>query len=108
MINYIIFNSEYLVLLNSKHDIVHYNICFIASAGKVSATLGIQTHLVIVCCYQNYLHIIRLYTGMAEFYDSQDILKSKYGQLFEVVTKSTNMVFFTGAGISTAAKIPGK
>ena len=45
---------------------------------------------------------------MAEFYDSQDILKSKYGQLFEVVTKSTNMVFFTGAGISTAAKIPGK
>ena len=44
---------------------------------------------------------------MTEFNDPEAVLKSKYKQLFEMINKSDVMVFFTGAGISTAAKIPG-
>ena len=44
---------------------------------------------------------------MAEFLDTEDELNEKYSELYKILDKSQNISFFTGAGISTAAKIPG-
>ena len=44
---------------------------------------------------------------MTEFLDEPDELEKKYYKLCSILQKSQNIVFFTGAGISTAAKIPG-
>ena len=45
---------------------------------------------------------------MSEFSDPEDVLTKKYKTLFKIIGKCNNIVFFTGAGISTAADIPGK
>jgi hypothetical protein len=44
---------------------------------------------------------------MVEFTDQVDILQKKYNKLFLILEKCQHIVFFTGAGISTAANIPG-
>ena len=44
---------------------------------------------------------------MTEFVDTPVELDQKYAKLFSLVDKSRYIVFFTGAGISTAANIPG-
>ena len=41
-----------------------------------------------------------------EYFDSPEVLNEKVEQLAEMVLTSSNMVFFTGAGISTACGIP--
>lgn len=43
---------------------------------------------------------------MKEFTDSEEVLQKKYDRLFHIIKRSKNIVFFTGAGISTAANIP--
>ena len=43
---------------------------------------------------------------MTEFIDPEEVLCGKYTELFELLGRSKNVVFFTGAGISTAANIP--
>jgi len=41
-----------------------------------------------------------------EYFDSEQELKAKIKRLAEMIKKSKHTVFYTGAGISTAAKIP--
>ena len=45
---------------------------------------------------------------MNEFLDDCEQLNVKYSKLFKILDKSQNVSFFTGAGISTAANIPGE
>ncbi|GKV19361.1 hypothetical protein SLEP1_g29637 [Rubroshorea leprosula] len=44
--------------------------------------------------------------GMAEFFDSSRVLEEKIEQLAKMIEKSTHLVVFTGAGISTSCGIP--
>ena len=41
-----------------------------------------------------------------EFYDSEEILQEKPEKLAKLMSKSNYVVVHTGAGISTAAKLP--
>ena len=43
---------------------------------------------------------------MSEFVDSDGQLNKKYRKLFKLIDDAKYVVFFTGAGISTAADIP--
>lgn len=43
---------------------------------------------------------------MTEFLDQSDELQEKYSKLYSLLDVSEHIVFFTGAGISTAANIP--
>ena len=44
---------------------------------------------------------------MTEFLDQSDELQEKYSKLYSLLDVSEHIAFFTGAGISTAANIPG-
>ena len=43
---------------------------------------------------------------LTEYYDAPNELKAKIKKLAALVQKSKHMVAYTGAGISTSAKIP--